>query len=138
MLNLFFYIYFYVVLFNTFFRLFSSFNGVFNSIKLNISKFFDSTPFFVSLKVLPNSDWYKPFKLNLKHATNSGLNYSKEYFVSLYIYLKGLLVYSVTSTFFKSSSTLLNSLIFFRNPIWKPLFKKTSYYGLYTAYKNKY
>ena len=104
-----------------------------------LTKFLNKLPCIFILKFLPTSNWYNPFELQQNNLFyNKNINISFSYFYSLSILAKN----NFKKSFYVFSYNLLN---FFYNLklssyfiTWKPLFKKTSYFGIYNAFKNKY
>ena len=100
---------------------------------------FSTSNFVFIFKFLPNKgEWYKPFVLNVYGGYPQILNFNSLYFRSLLIKLK-----SNTTLYFIYFLNLLGNLCTFvfnsvRSLVWKPLFKKTSYFGIYNSFKNKY
>ena len=107
----------------------------FNLLVLNLRNF----SFFWVLDFSPLANFYKPFfsNNNVPYKSNS-VNMSFNLFKSFVFYFKNKLLMNL-NTFVLFLLNIFTSLYaFFRKPLWKPLSKKTSYFGLYSSFKNKY
>lgn len=93
----------------------------------------------VIFKILPNLKvWYRPFNLDLNKGYRQILNINYFSLKSLFADLKlklFLIFFDLFNVLYTNFPTLVKLL---RGLVWKPLFKKISYFGIYNSFKNKY
>lgn len=124
-----------------YFFLFLSFcnNNFYTYILDFLTKFLNKSPFVFILKFFPTTNWYNPFELQQNNPfLKKTINTSLSYFYSLFILVKNNFKKGFYVFCYKLFNFFYNLKLSSYFVTWKPLFKKTSYFGIYNAFKNKY
>lgn len=136
-----FYLFIYFILFfilffiSPFYFLFNYNNSIFLFFKKAYN--FNNNLFFI-VQLFPNQfNWYKPFEIEIIKNNKININLDKNLILSYYFFFKNIFFKKLYLFSFMLLQNFTKLKFLFTSRLWKPIFKKTSYFGLYNSFKDK-